>query len=489
MESLFRPLSPERLAVLLGEEDAALGKRGAWLRRVRLALVMSVPAIVAQISSIVMQYIDAAMVGSLGAAASASIGLVSTTIWLFGGLCSAVVTGFAVQVAHRVGAGNIAEARAVFFGAVGASALGALLLLAVGAAISGALPHWLGGEAEICAPAARYFLIFSLSLPIIMFFQLGVHMLRCSGDLLTPSWVSVTMCVLDVLLNALLIFPSREIVVGGYSIFIYGADLGVTGAALGTSLAELLALGLLLLHILRRSPYFAWHSSNAPQRSAERRMLPSRKSLSRALRIGLPIGMERVLMCGAQIATTVIVAPLGTVALAANSFGITIESLCYMPGYGISSAATTLVGQSLGGGRRRLARSFARITVGMGVAAMTFMGVLMYVFAPWLMQTMTPDAAVQALAVRILRIEAFAEPGFAASIVAYGVFVGAGDTRVPCTFNLLTIWGVRITLALLLVGGYGLVGVWCAMAVELCVRGLIFLIRLFRERWLQKADV
>lgn len=487
MAGIFRPLTPERLAVLLGEEDEALGRSGSLWRRVCLALQMSVPAIVAQISSIVMQYIDAAMVGSLGAEASAAIGLVSTTIWLFCGLCTALVTGFAVQVAHRVGAGNIGEARSVFFGSAVAAALSALLLAAVSAAVSGWLPVWIGGSEEIRTPASVYFLIFSFSLPFVMFFQLGVHMLRCSGDLLTPSLVSVAMCATDVLLNLLFIFPSRTLTSGGLSVWIPGLGLGVTGAAIGTSLAEIFAVFLLFRHILWRSPYFSLHRGG--ETLSRRMLLPSRKSLSRALRIGLPIGMERTLMCGAQIATTAIVAPLGTVALAANSFGITIESLCYMPGYGISSAATTLVGQSLGGGRRRLARSFARITVGLGVAAMSLMGVLMYVFAPCLMQTMTPDAAVQSLAVRILRIEAFAEPGFAAAIVAYGVFVGAGDTRIPSIFNLLTIWGVRITLSLLLVGRYGLAGVWCAMAVELCVRGVIFIVRLFRERWLAATDV
>lgn len=482
---MFTPLGPERLAALLVREDAARHERGALWRRIRLAAVMSVPAIVAQISSIVMQYIDAAMVGSLGASASAAIGLVSTTIWLFGGLCTAFVTGFSVQVAHRVGAGATAEARAVFFGSAGAAALAGLLLAAAGVAVSGRLPVWLGGGGDICGAASVYFLIFALSLPLVMFFQLGVHMLRCCGDLFTPSAVSVAMCALDIVFNALFIFPPREIAVFGLALPVPGLGLGVTGAALGTSLATLVAAVLLYAHILKRNPYFALRRG----RPCRRKLIPSRQSLARAAAIGLPIAMERTLMCGAQIATTVIVAPLGTVALAANSFGITIESLCYMPGYGISSAATTLVGQSLGGGRRLLARSFARITVGMGVAAMSLTGVLMYVSAPWLMQTMTPDTAVQALAVSVLRIEAFAEPGFAAAIVAYGVFVGAGDTRVPCAFNLLTIWGVRITLALALVGGCGLAGVWTAMAVELSVRGLIFLVRLFRGRWLEEARV
>ncbi len=199
--------------------------------------------------------------------------------------------------------------------------------------------------------------------------------------------------------------------------------------------------------------------------------------------------MEHIILCGAQITSTIIVAPLGTVAIAANSFGITIEALCYMPGYGISDAATTLVGQSLGAGRKRLTRSFGRITVGMGMIVMSFMGFIMYVFSPLLMTFMTPDLEVQRLTTEILRIEAFAEPMFAASIVCYGVFVGAGDTMVPASMNLVSIWLVRITLALLLVSSLGLRGVWIAMATELTFRGLIFLLRLRGDSWMKKSII
>ena len=197
------------------------------------------------------------------------------------------------------------------------------------------------------------------------------------------------------------------------------------------------------------------------------------------------MGCERVVMCGAQIMSTIIVAPLGTVAIAANSFAITAESLCYMPGYGISNAATTLVGQSIGARRRDLTWRFAHISVLMGMAVMALMGVVMYAGAPLIMGIMTPDAEVMALGARILRIEAFAEPMYAASIVAYGVFVGAGDTLIPSIMNLGSIWAVRLSLAAFLAPEYGLEGVWIAMCVELCFRGIIFLTRLYRKKWLK----
>ena len=189
-------------------------------------------------------------------------------------------------------------------------------------------------------------------------------------------------------------------------------------------------------------------------------------------------------MGGAQIVSTIIVAPLGTVAIAANSLAITVESLCYMPGFGIAEAATTLVGQGIGAGQRVLTRSFANMSVGLGIVVMTMMGVLMWLFAPEMMAFMTPVEEVIAEGAQALRIEAWAEPMFAVAIVANGVFVGAGDTLKPAMMSLLSMWGVRLTLAFWLAREYGLRGVWTAMAIELTFRGSIFLARLFHGGWL-----
>lgn len=443
-----------------------------------LAALLSVPSMLAQLVHIMMQYIDASMVGSLGAQASASIGLVSTTLWLFGSLCSSASVGFYVQVAHRIGAGEWAEARHVLRQSFISCLLFALVLSGIGVAISTRLPHWLGGGEDICRDASLYFLVFSLGIPFSQLNSLCSGMLRCSGNMHIPSMLNIAMCVLDVLFNLVLIFPTRQV----WGITVPGAGLGVVGAGLGTLLSFVICSLTMCWFVCVRS-----RELNLRQDTGTFR--PQRRTLARALRIALPLAVEHVVLCGAQIMSTIIVAPLGTVAIAANSFGITIEALCYMPGYGISDAATALVGQSLGAGRKHLARSFGRITVGMGIAVMTVMAVVMYVFSPALMDVMTPDESVRALTVNVLRIEAFAEPMFAASIVCYGVFVGAGDTLVPCTMNLGSIWAVRIVLAALLAGTYGLQGVWMAMAVELTFRGLIFLLRFRTDRWMRKEPV
>ncbi|WP_373732916.1 MATE family efflux transporter [Bacteroides heparinolyticus] len=454
------------------------GKPMTLGQQLRLTVQLSIPAVIAQLSSIIMQYIDAAMVGSLGAEASASIGLVSTTTWLFWGLCVAAATGFSVQVAHKIGAGDMQGARAVLRQSLIATLGFSLLLAMLGVAISDALPGWLGGDVSIRQNASLYFLIFSLFLPALQMNFLAGGMLRCSGNMHVPSMLGVTMCILDVVFNFFLIFPSREWSLASYSFTLPGAGLGVVGAALGTVAAETVVAGILL--------WYLWNRSDELKLGGERGgFQPKTKTLKRALRISLPMGLEHFVICGAQIMTTVIVAPLGVFAIAANSFAITAESLCYMPGYGIADAATTLVGQSLGAKRRRLTRSFARITIFMGMAIMGVMGVAMYIFAPQIIGLMTPVEEIRELGIMVLRIEAFAEPMFAASIVGYGVFVGAADTLVPCLMNFFSIWIVRLSLAALLAPTLGLKGVWIAMCVELCFRGVIFLIRLKRERWMK----
>lgn len=443
--------------------------------QIRLVAQLSVPAIMAQLSHIVMQYIDASMVGSLGASASASIGLMASSTWLFNGMCNAAVTGFTVQVAQRIGAGEEKTARSIMRQAFVYAVGFALLIAAAGASISGILPGWLGGDASICAGATAYFLIYALSLPFVQLNNLAGGMLQASGNMRVPSVLHVLMCLLDVVFNMLFIFEEMTIL----GLRIPGAGMGVAGAALGTALAQAVTALLMLYFLLLRSPMLRLRR--------DERLTFERAHLRRGLRIALPIGAERIIMSGAQVMATRIVAPLGTVAIAANSFGVTAESLCYMPGYGIAAAAATLIGQSIGAGRKDLTKRLGALTASLGIAVMTVSGALMYVLAPVMIGIMSPDPAVVELGARVLRIEAFAEPMFAASIVCAGVFRGAGDTLVPSIFNFVSMWGVRLPIAALLAPRIGLVGVWIAMAADLTVGGILFLIRLARGKWMEAS--
>lgn len=440
---------------------ARISRNKEMSRREKLSVVwqLSVPAILAQISSIIMQYIDAAMVGGLGALASASIGVVSTSTWLLSGLCSALSVGFSVQTAHQIGAGNEMRARKVVKSGLCAAVIFSLLLMAAGIAVSGYLPAWLGAEEAIREDASAYFFIYACSLPAVQLSSLAGSMLQCSGDMKTPGLLNACMCGEDVVFN--MIFISR-----------YGA----AGAAIGTALAQAVTAVLMLWRLCVWSPALKMRRGES--------WMPEKEILVRAVKIGLPMSFEHIALCGAQIASTRIIAPLGSVAIAANSFAVTAESLCYMPGYGIGTAATTLVGQSMGAGKKKLAKNFADLSVLLGCLVMTACGSAMYFLCPAVFAMLTPDPQVRELGVRVLRIELFAEPFYAASIVSSGALRGAGDTLIPSILNLISMWGVRLTISVILVGRIGLAGAWIAMAVELCVRGILLFLRLQRGKWL-----
>lgn len=271
------------------------GQALSFAQKIKLVITLSMPSIMAQLTSIIMQYIDAAMVCRLGANASASIGVVASSTWLFSGLCVAVIAGFSIQVAHYIGAKEFDRAKEVlchsYFVVLGM----AVLIAAIGIAISGSLPAWLGSDAAIRQDASGYFLIYRT--------------------------------------------PMLKI------------DHSVK---------------------FRLNPIY----------------------LKKAARLSVPIACERFIMSGALVITTGIVAPLGAIATAANSLAVTAESLCYMPGYGIGDAATTLIGQSVGARRKDMCRSFSRITVVFAMGFMAATAVLLYIFAPFLMGMLSTDPEV-----------------------------------------------------------------------------------------------
>ncbi|MBO4427275.1 MAG: MATE family efflux transporter [Bacteroidales bacterium] len=436
--------------------------------RLRLSWLLGLPAILAQFSTILMEYIDAGMVGRLGSDKAAAIGLVETSTWIMMGFCMAVTSGFSVQVAQLIGSRDYWKARQVMRKGFFASLLFSCLLALAGIAISESLPRWLGGDASIWADATSYFFIWCAFLPVSSVGFTICGMLQASGNMKVPSIVEVCACTLDVIFNY---------------IFIYKLGMGVKGAAIGTGLATLVTHIFGLWFLFCKCPEL-----NILQ-DARGKWIPDRTSLRQAFGITGPMWLQNLVMRGAYIASTLIVAPLGTIAITANSFAIIAESFCYMPGYGLEEASQSLVGQSIGARRKQLARQFAFICTGMASVMMTVLGILMFIFAPQMMAILTPDPEVIALGAKVLRIEAFAETLYAVSMVGYGSCVGAGDTMVPMLLNFFSMWVVRIGLALILVRSMGLVGYWVAMCIELNVRGIIFFVRLRGESWMKKVLV
>ena len=435
--------------------------------QLRLVWQLSLPAILTQITTIAMQYIDSAMVGALGADASAAIGLVASSTWLFGGVTAAVSAGFSVQVAHRIGAGEDTEARTVVRHGLAAALTLAALLALLGLGICRQLPCWLGGGAEICADASAYFLTFSLMLPFSQLNSLTAGFLQCAGDMVTPSVLNAVMCGLDVVCNALLI-----------------PHFGVLGAGMGTALAcALVSLAMGWCCCVRNAQLRL-------RRGETHAFRP--EILKKAFRIGAPVAVQEIAMNGAMVASTMILAPLGAAAIAANSFAVTAESLCYMPGYGVGSAATTLVGRSVGAGDAAQTRRYGNICTALGGALMGCTGLLMMIFCPFVFRLLTPVAEVRTLAAQALRIGLLAEPLFGVSIAAAGALRGAGDTRYVAKVMLITTSVVRPAAALLavqIISGvfhlpeWALVGAWLASLLDIFIRLILTNRRFNGGKW------
>ena len=467
-------LSLEQLSARMRQgEDIPLSQTA------QVVLALSLPSILQQMVVTAMEYIDAAMVGHIGAEATAAIGIVSSSTWLLHGVLVGLYTAFSIQIAQYLGADRQEDARGVLRQSMLFNLILGLGAAAFGIGISRFLPGWLGADPSLQANASAYFAIWSAALPFTMAMGMYTAQLRATGDALTPGLISVLVCVLDIVFNFFLINSSRTLVLFGRTVTVWGAGLGVPGAALGTALSDvvggLLALAILLLRdgpLCIRRPG-SWKIT--------------RSCLMNLWRVGAPLAAERAALSSAQVVLVRIVSGLGTVAIAANSLGVSAEGLCYMAGYGIQDASIALIGQAVGANRRDMSKRFAWLCTLMGMGIMALSGAGLWLFAPALMGIFTADAAVIALGARVLRIEAFAEPMFGASIVASGAMQGAGDSTACFVLNLVSMWGIRLTLASFFAPRFGLAGVWGSMCCELCIRGLLFLFRLARGKWLEKG--
>jgi len=438
-----------------------------------LTCQLALPAIMAYMAAVVMQYIDASMVGRLGANDSASIGLVSSTTWLFGGLLNAAAVGYTVPLAQNIGAGKTKDARNLVKIGLIVTLLWSVLLGTVGVLIAPFLPGWLGGAGAIRKGATAYFLIYALSSPFMQMNYTCGGMLQGTGNMKTVGALDMSMCVLDVIYNAFLIFPTGSLRLGAFRL--PGAGLGIAGASLGTALSQVSVSVICLWYLVVKSEELHFRKDE-PLHFDLTQVMASAK-------LSLPVAFEQIVTCLAYIGMTVIVSPLGTISIATHSFAITAESLCYMPGYGIASASQTMVGQSTGAGQETLTRRLGFLGTILAMILMSVSGMIMYALAPVMIGVLSPDAAIRALGTKVLRIEAFAEPFYAASIVAAGVLRGAGDTRGPSILNFVSMWCVRLPAAWFLSHRMGLVGVWIAMCTELIVRGCLFLIKLKVSPW------
>ncbi len=444
----------------------------------KVILLLAWPTIIEQILQTAVNYVDTAMVGSLGTQATAAIGVCTSTIWLIMGVMNGAAVGYSVMVARRIGEGNTEEARTTIRQAMLAIlAIGLSLTALVELIVAPNLPIWMGAEESVRPLSVAYFRVIGAGYLFNTALIISSNILRCMGDTKTPLKFNIMTNVINVIGNFLLIFPTRELTVFDVTFTMPGAGLGVTGAAIATALATAFSASCLTLTLFRRKGPLQIHLREDYR--------PRMDIIKQAIRLGVPSFLERATISVGQICTTAMIAGLGTAAMAAHQLANTGESLCYMPIFGFATAATTLVAQNLGAGDKERAYAQGKWCNWMAVGVMCCTSVIMFLFAPSIIDIFSNDQQVITLGARVLRIEAFAEPFFAIGSVVGGVLRGAGDTKWPFYISLAGMWLLRVPVAFLLIRffSWGLEAVWVGMALDLMTRGLISLWRFQKRGW------
>lgn len=440
-------------------------------------LALAWPTIVEQIFQTIVQYVDSAMVGRIGADASAAVGVTSTAMWLMNSFSFAVGVGFLACISRAAGAGEIKQARTISAQAVLVSLVVGLITGGAGVLISGGLPRWMGAAPEICGPASVYFAILCGSLifrcPVIVFGSV----LRAAGDMRTPMYVNAVTNLVNVIFNFLLIYPSRTISLLGSSLSIWGAGMGVEGAAWGTAISFVVGIVLMAFAVCRNHMVSPIGFS----------LKPDFGILRRVWQISLPNILQRMVMCLGQIAFTALITSLGTMSLAAHSIAITAEQAFYMPGSGFQAAATTLSGQALGAGDKDKIKQIIAVSSRISVITLACTGFLLFLFPSVVMSIFTPDQEVIRRGAQVLRLVSISEPFFGLTMVLEGAFNGMGDTKPSFYISLFTMWCLRIlpTFICVKVLHLGLIAVWCCMVVDVISRSLLLLARYIRGKWLK----
>ena len=413
------------------------------------------PTMLEQLMQTAVQYIDTAMVGSLGTQATAAVGSTTTVNWLVGSSISALGVGFLSFIARAYGAGDKQRAARISSQAVLAVLVTGILFTIATLGLSGRIPVWMQVDPNIQTLASTYFFIlYTPMLPRAATIIFGTA-LRAAGDTKTPMKVGVGVNLINVVLNYLLIFSTHKVVLGPLSIAIPGAGLGVIGAAIASAIA--FAVGGIYMTIV-----FWKHPVISPKGYP---LKPDMEILKPCLKVAFPNMLQRFGTSLGYVAFASMINSVGEIATAAHTIANTVESAFYIPGYGMQTAAATLAGNSLGAKDQQKMKDFTRVIIKLEVFMMLISGGLLFAFAPAMMSIFTKDPEVIKLGATVLRMVAVSEPFYGVSIIIEGIMQGVGQTVTPFKFNILGMWGVRIVGTFICINllGMGLISAWACM--------------------------
>ncbi len=425
-------------------------------------LSLAWPTMLEQLMQTAVQYIDTAMVGSLGTQATAAVGATSTISWLIGSSLMALSVGFLAFVSQSIGSGDRENAAR-------ASSQAVLTTLVVGSfftvlilSISGLIPVWMQVEPDIQQMAGQYFFI----LYIPMLFRtasiiLGT-LLRAAGDTKTPMRVGIWMNIINIVLNFLLIYPTNHYLI----ITVPGAGLGVIGAAIASAVSFVYG-GIAITVALWRHPMISPRGQ---------RLKPDWQILRPCLQVALPNALQRFGTSLGYVAFAAMINSLGDISTAAHTIANTVESAFYIPGYGMQTAAATLAGNALGARDEKKIRDLGRMILMIEVCLMILSGGALFLFAPNMMTIFSQDQDVILLGSVVLKMVALSEPFYGVSIIIEGMLLGMGKTVMPFVCNIIGMWGVRILGSFLCtqILGLGLVSAWGCMIAHNMLLFLLF---------------
>lgn len=398
-------------------------------------------------------YADMFMVGSLGTIATAAVGTTSTVNWLVNGTVGAMGVGFLAYIPRALGAGQTEKARRAAAQSVLAALCVGILFTVLTLSVSGVLPRWMQAEEEVQPLASRYFFI--LYTP--MLFHTAVRIfgavLRAAGDTRTPMRIGIVMNVTNVVLNFFLIYSTRTVSLFGLTFLCPGAGYGVAGAAAASAFSYIVG-GVLITIALYK------HKSVSPKGFPLR---PDTAVLRPCLRVALPNMAQRFCTSSGYVIFSGLINGLGTVATAAHTVANTVESMFYIPAYGMQAAAAALTGYAIGAGDPEKLREQDKSFLFLELVLMTLTGSLLFLFAPQLASIFSSDAEVIRLCTIVLRMVAVSEPFYGVSVATEGMLQGAGLTGKPFLFNVVSMWAVRNLGTFLLAKRFGLPGAWGCM--------------------------
>lgn len=438
-------------------------------------LALAWPTVLEQLMQTAVQYIDMAMVGSLGTQATAAVGATTTVNWLINITISAVAVGFLSYIAKACGAKDVDSAAAASAQAVTVTLVLGTVVTIVVLSVSRFVPVWMQVDRDIQDLAAKYFFILYVPmLPRTATIIFGT-VLRAAGDTKTPMKVGITVNLVNVILNFFLIYPARTVFLHGKSIWIPGADLGVVGAAVASAIAFLLG-GIYITVALLRHPLVSPKGKT---------LMPNKLILQPCMKVALPNMLQRFGTALGYVAFAAMINSLGDVSTAAHTIANTVESAFYIPGFGMQAAASTLAGNAYGAQDKKQMDDLVSMFLPLEMLLMAVTGSCLFLTAPVLVEIFSKEQDVITLGVTVLRMVAVTEPFYGFSIIMEGVLLGIGNTRQPFIYNIIGMWCVRIvgTYVCTQLLGLGLIAAWACMIFHNLLLFVLFLICYLKKRW------